>query len=48
MVDRQAALPAVEGLRADAEVAAGETGITIMALIVVKPLQPLAGSMTLL
>jgi hypothetical protein len=36
------------GLRADAEAAAGETGIAIMALIVVQPLQPLAGSMTLL
>ncbi len=38
-----APLPAVEGLWADAEITAGETGIVIMALIVVKPLQPLVG-----
>ena len=43
-----AAFPALEGLRADAKAAAGETGIAIMTLIVVQPLQPLVGFMTLL
>jgi len=33
-----AALPAVEGLRTYAKISAGETGIVIVALIIVKPL----------
>jgi hypothetical protein len=35
------ALPAVEGLGADAEIPAGEAGIVIMRVIVVKPFEPL-------
>jgi len=35
--------PAVEGLRRDAEVAAGEAGVLIMGFVVIKPFQSLPG-----
>ena len=38
-----APLPAIKGLRADAEVAAGKTGIVTVGIVVIKPLQSLAG-----
>ena len=38
-----ASLPAVEGLRADAKVAAGKLGIAITRLVVVKPFKSLPG-----
>jgi hypothetical protein len=38
-----ASLPTVEGLRADAEITAGEAGITPVRMVVIKPFQPLAG-----
>ncbi len=38
-----APLPAVEGLRADAEVAAGQAGVPAMPLVVVEPLKSLPG-----
>ena len=38
-----APLPAVEGLRADVEVAAGKANIATTRLVVVKPLESLLG-----
>ena len=38
-----ASLPAIESLRADAEVAAGKAGITSVCIIIIKPFQSLAG-----
>ena len=34
-----ALLPAVEGLRRDIEVAAGKSGIVVVGMVVIKPLQ---------
>ncbi len=39
-----ASLPAVEGLRADAKIATGESGIVTTRLVVVKPFESLPGS----
>ena len=38
-----ASLPAVEGLRADIKVAAGETSIVTTGVVVIKPLKSLPG-----
>ena len=38
-----ASLPAVEGLRADAIVATGESGIVTTGVVVVKPFESLPG-----
>ena len=38
-----APLPAVEGLRADAKIAAGESGILTTKVVVVKPFESLPG-----
>ncbi len=38
-----ASLPAVEGLRADIEVPAGEASIATTRLVIVKPLESLPG-----
>ena len=38
-----APLPTVEGLWADAKIAAGKSGIVTMRLVVVKPFQSLPG-----
>ncbi len=35
--------PAIEGLRGDAEIVAGETGIAIMEIVVIKLFEPLPG-----
>ena len=38
-----APLPAVEGLRADAKIAAGESGIVSIRVVVIKPFKSLPG-----
>ena len=43
MVRVVSSLPAIEGLRADAKVAAGESSVLTMGVIVVKPFESLPG-----
>jgi len=38
-----APFPAVEGLRGDAKIATGETGVLVMGFVVIKPLKSLPG-----